>query len=93
MGRALNTEHPLELLLLVGWMIEVLLPHEFSYQVSLSKERVDPKPLIGDAAAIPGPECTAALTLAAEMAVGDVNVQQRCREAVAARPDAVPRWS
>ena len=92
MGRALHAEHPLDMLLLVGRMIEVLLPHEFSYRASLSKERLDPNSLIDDAAAVPGPEYTALLRLVAEMAVGNVHVQQRCREVVAARLDAVPCW-
>ncbi|MEX7468573.1 hypothetical protein AB4Z39_02565 [Mycobacterium adipatum] len=89
---ALNGRHPLDMLYLVGEMIEVLLPQEFSYRAGLREERVDPDPLIDGAAAVPGPEYTAVLTLVAEMAVGDAYVQRRCRELVAARPDAVPRW-
>lgn len=92
MGRALSAEHPLDMLLLVGRMIEVLLPHQFSYRTKLSPQRPDPNSLIDDAAAVSGPEYTAVLRLVAEMAVGDENVQQRCREVVAARPDPVPRW-
>lgn len=34
-----DVEHPLDMLLFVGRMIEVLLRHEFSYLASLSKER------------------------------------------------------
>lgn len=92
MGRALSAEHPLDMLLLVGRMIEVLLPHQFSYRAKLSQQRPDPNSLIDDAAAVSGPEYTAVLRLVAGMAVGDENVQQRCREVVAARPDPVPRW-
>ncbi len=35
----LNAEHPLDMLLLVGRMIEVLLPHQFSYRAMLSQQR------------------------------------------------------
>jgi hypothetical protein len=73
-------------------MIEVLLPHQFSYRAVLSQQRPDPDSLIDGAAAVSGPEYTAVVTLVAEMAVGDENVQQRCREVVVARPDPVPRW-
>lgn len=89
---ALNAQHPLDLMLLVGAMIEVVLPHGFSYRAKLSRQRPDPDALIDDAAAVSGPEYTAVLTLVAGMAVGDENVQQRCREVAAARPDRVPRW-
>ena len=89
---ALNATHPLDMLLLVGSMIEVLLPHEFSFRAKLSQERPDADSLIDDAASVSGPEYTAVLTLVSEMAVGDVNVQQRCREVASARPGAVPRW-
>lgn len=92
MRGAMDSQHPLDMLLLVGQMIEVLMPHEFSFRERLSQERVDPNPLIDDAAAVPGPEYTAVLTLVAEMVVGDEHVQQRCRDAVAARDDVVPLW-
>ena len=89
---ASTAEHPLDMLLFVGRMIEVLLPHEFSYLASLSKERFDPTQLIDEAAAARPPDYTAELTLVAEMAVGDEHVQTLCREVIAARPDPVPRW-
>ena len=92
MRGALNAPHPLDMLLLVGSMIEVLLPHEFSFGAKLSQQRPDVDSLIDDAAAVSGPEYTAVLTLVSEMAVGDEIVQQRCREVATARPDAVPRW-
>ncbi|WP_395307535.1 hypothetical protein V4U86_19230 [Mycobacterium sp. AMU20-3851] len=92
MRQALDADHPLDMLLLVGLMIEVLLPHEFSYAERLNRERLDPDPRIDDAAAVPGPEYTAVLTLVAEMAVVDEHVRQRCRDAVAERTDVLPRW-
>ena len=87
-----DAEHPLDMLLFVGRMIEVLLPHEFSYFASLSKERVDPTQLIDEAAAARPPDYTTVVTLLGEMAVGDERFQQWCREEVAACTDAVPRW-
>ncbi|MGW0157800.1 hypothetical protein ACWDUN_00620 [Mycobacterium sp. NPDC003323] len=92
MRSASTAEHPLDMLLFVGRMIEVLLPREFSYLASLSKERLDPPQLIDEAAAARPPDYTAVVTLLGEMAVGDEHFQQRCREEVAARTDAVPRW-
>jgi len=89
---ASTAEHPLDMLLFVGRMIEVLLPHEFSYLASLSKERVDPVQLIDGSAAARPPDYTAVVTLLDEMAVGDEHFQQWCREEVAACADAVPRW-
>lgn len=90
--QALDAEHPLDMLLLVGLMIEVLLPHEFFYADWLSQQRLDPNSRIDDAAAVPGPEYTALLTLVAEMAVVDERVQQRCRDVVATRADSLPQW-
>ncbi|WP_241472682.1 hypothetical protein [Mycolicibacterium neoaurum] len=87
-----DVEHPLDMLLFVGRMIEVLLPHEFSYLASLNKERSDPVQLFDGSAAARPPDYTAVVALLGEMAVGDEHFQQWCRDEVAACTDAVPRW-
>lgn len=87
-----DTEHPLNMLLVVGNLIEVLLPHEFSYRARLSSEHINPTRLIDEAAAVRAPHYAEVVTLLGEMAVGDECFQQWCREEVAARTDALPRW-
>ncbi|MGU3499425.1 hypothetical protein [Mycobacterium sp. C31M] len=87
---ALDAEHPLNLLYLGGMMIETLLPQEFSYPKD--EERIDPEYAIDTLAGLPIPEHTALLAVLAEIAVGDPNIQARCREALAARSDAPPQW-
>ncbi|MEH3132738.1 MAG: hypothetical protein PGN27_22510 [Mycolicibacterium neoaurum] len=80
------------MLLVVGNLIEVLLPPEFSYLAILSKERFDPVQLIDGSAVARPPDYTAVVALLGEMAVGDEHFQQWCRDEVAACTDAVPRW-
>lgn len=75
---------------LVGVMVETLMPHEFSYP--RDRERIDPTPHIDAIAGMPLPEYTALLAVFAEMAVGDADLLDRCRNAVASRPGAPPRW-
>lgn len=87
---ALDAGHPSEMLGLVGVMVETLMPHEFSYP--RDRERIDPTPHIDAIAGMPLPEYTALLAVFAEMAVGDADLLDRCRNAVASRPGAPPRW-
>lgn len=87
---ALDSGHPSEMLSLVGVMVETLMPHEFSYPKD--GERIDPNPHIDAIAGMPLPEYTALLAVFAELAVGDADLQDRCRNAVASRPDSLPCW-
>lgn len=87
---ALDSGHPSEMLSLVGVMVETLMPHEFSYPKD--GERIDSTPHVDAIAGMPFPEYTALLAVFAEMAVGEAELQDRCRNAVASRPDAPPRW-
>lgn len=88
--KALGAGHPAEMLGLVGVMVETLMPHEFSYPKD--EEHIDATPHIDAIAGLPFPEYTALLTVFAEMAVGDANLQDRCRNAVASRADSLPQW-
>jgi hypothetical protein len=87
---ALDSGHPAEMLSLVGVMVETLMPHEFSYP--RDGERIDPTPHINAIAGMPFPEYAALLAVFAEMAVGDADLQGRCRNEVAFRSDALPLW-
>ncbi|ORA03019.1 hypothetical protein BST17_20740 [Mycolicibacterium bacteremicum] len=88
-----STEHPLNMLLVVGKLIELLLPHEFSYRArNTSNERIDPTQLIDEAAVVRAPHYAEVVALLGEMAVGDECFQQWCRDEVAARSVVVPRW-
>ncbi len=87
---ALGAGHPLEMLGLVGLMVETLLPHEFSYPTD--REHIDPNPGIDAIASLPFPEYTAALAVFAEIAVGDADLQDRCRKALGLRADTPPQW-
>lgn len=80
------------MLLVVGKLIELLLPHEFSYRARISNERIDPTQLIDEAAVVRAPHYAEVVTLLGEMAVGDECFQQWCRDEVAARSVVVPRW-
>ncbi|MHA3022958.1 hypothetical protein ACXPWS_22200 [Mycobacterium sp. BMJ-28] len=87
---ALDAGHPSEMLGLVGVMVETLMPHVFSYPHR--EDRIDPNPAIDAISSQMVPEYTAVLALLAEIAVGDENVQSRCRKALTLRADAVPQW-
>lgn len=87
---ALDSGHPSEMLSLVGVMVKMFLPHEFSYP--RHGERIDPNPHIDAIAGMPLPEYTALLAVFAEMAAGDADLQGRCRNEVAFRSDALPLW-
>lgn len=87
---ALDSGHPSEMLSLAGVMVETLMPHEFSYPKD--RDRIDPTPHVDAIAEMPFPEYAALLAVFAEMAVGDADLQERCRNEVAFRFDALPLW-
>jgi len=88
--RALDSGRPLEMLYLGGAMVEMLMPHDFSYRKD--EERLDPNYFIDTLAGLPFSEYTAVLAVLAEIAVGDAAVQERCHKALAERADAPPQW-
>ena len=91
--QALATGHPLDLLGMVGMMIEATKPDPLAYlKPAEQRETVPLDDLVESFVGVQVPETAALLAVLAELLVDDEDLRLRCATEVAARHDPLPPW-
>lgn len=89
---ALDTGHPLNLLVLVSALIEAATPDRLALRKSGQREQVRLGDLIASFVGMRIRETTALLAVLSEFLVDDEELQRTCRQEVAARHHRLPTW-